>query len=79
MMRFMPKPDRVLSAFGNNIRRLRQKKELSQEALAAKAGVDRAYLSGIESGSRNPGVLSVAKLAKALGVTASELMEGVGP
>jgi transcriptional regulator with XRE-family HTH domain len=50
---------------------------LSQEKLAAKAGVDRAFLSGIESGSRNPGILTVAKLAKALGVTAAKLMEDV--
>jgi transcriptional regulator with XRE-family HTH domain len=75
----MPKPDRVLSAFGNNIRRLRQEKDLSQEALAAKAGLDRALLSGIESGGRNPGVLTLVKLAKALGVSGAKLMEGVGP
>ena len=41
-------------------------------------GVDRAFLSSIESGTRNPGVLTVAKLAKVLGVSISALMEGVG-
>ena len=74
----MPKPDRVLAAFGRNVRRLRDEQGLSQEKLATKASVDRAYLSGIESGARNPGVLTVAKLAKALGVAAAVLMEGVG-
>ncbi len=74
MLHSMPKPDRILSAFGRNVRQLRDEKGLSQEKLATKAGVDRAFLSGIESGSRNPGVLTVAKL----GVTASALMEGVG-
>jgi transcriptional regulator with XRE-family HTH domain len=73
----MPKPDRLLAAFGRNVRKLREEQGLSQEKLATKASVDRAYLSGIESGARNPGVLTVAKLAKALGVSASVLMEGL--
>ncbi len=78
MLPTMPKPDRTLAAFGRNVRRRREEQGLSQEKLAAKAGVDRAFLSGIESGTRNPGVLTVAKLAKALGVSISALMEGVG-
>ncbi len=78
MLPTMQKPDRVLAAFGQNIRRLRQEKELSQEALAVKAALDRAFLSGIESGTRNPGILTVTKLAKALGVSGAKLMEGVG-
>ena len=77
MLPAVPKPDRTLAAFGRNVLQLRTHLELSQEKLAAKAGVDRAFLSGIESGSRNPGILTVAKLAKALGVTAAKLMEDV--
>lgn len=77
MLPVVPKPDRTLAAFGRNVRQLRDKSGLSQEKLAAKAGLDRSFLSGIESGTRNPGVLTVTKLAKALGVTAAQLMEDV--
>ena len=78
MLTAMRKPDRTLATFGRNIRQLREQAGLSQEKFAAKAGLDRSFLSGVESGTRNPGVLTVAKLAKALGVTAAALMEGVG-
>jgi transcriptional regulator with XRE-family HTH domain len=77
MVKAMPISDRVLKAFGRNVRRLREEQGLSQEKLATKASTDRAYLCGIESGSRNPGILTVAKLAKALGVSAAALMEGI--
>lgn len=78
MLPAVPKPDRTLAAFGRNVRHLREQSGLSQEKLAAKADLDRSFLSGIESGTRNPGVLTVTKLAKALGVTGATLMEGVG-
>jgi len=77
MLPAVPKPDRTLAAFGRNVRQLRDSLGLSQEKLATKANLDRSFLSGIESGSRNPGVLTVAKLAKALGVTTARLMEDV--
>lgn len=69
--------DPVLSALGRNIRRRREVIDISQEKLAEKAGLDQTYISGIECGRRNPGIKNVAKLAKALGITASELCEGV--
>jgi transcriptional regulator with XRE-family HTH domain len=42
-----------------------------------KANMDRTYISDIERGMRNPGIKNVARLAEALNVTSSELMEGV--
>ncbi len=69
--------DRTLSAFGLNVLRRREAKGLSQEKLAEKADLDRTYISGIERGVRNPGLISIARVAKALGVTVSELCEGV--
>lgn len=51
--------------------------ELTQEALAERANLDPTYISGIERGMRNPSVLSVVRIAKALGVTTSQLMEKV--
>ena len=55
----------------------RRAKEFSQEALAEKADLDRTYLSDIERGVRNPGIRNVVLIAKALGVTASDLLKGV--
>ena len=73
----MPKRDTVLSALGQNVRRQREARELTQEKLAERAGLDPTYISGIERGLRNPGIKNVAKLAKALGLTTAELCKGV--
>jgi len=73
----MPKRDSVLSALGQNVRRQREARALTQEKLAERASLDPTYTSGIERGLRNPGIKNVAKLAKALGLTTSELCKGV--
>lgn len=62
--------------FGRNIRRLREANGLSQEQLADLANVHRTYLSGVETGSRNPTLEVVERLAKALDVDASILLAG---
>jgi transcriptional regulator with XRE-family HTH domain len=49
-----------------NIRRLRVSRELSQEALAVDAGIDRTYVSRLERGLENPTVAVLEKLARAL-------------
>ena len=66
-----------LNVLGLNVRKRREEKELTQEALAELANLDPTYISGIERGMRNPSVLSVLRIAKALGVTTSKLMERV--
>ena len=73
----MPKRDTVLAALGQSVRRRREARELTQEKLAEKAGLDPTYISGIERGLRNPGIKNVARLAKALGLSTSELCKGV--
>lgn len=73
----MAKRDPVLTAFGQSVRKYRDAKGYSQEELAEKADLDRTYISDIERGTRNPGVKNVVCLAKALGVSSSELMAGV--
>jgi transcriptional regulator with XRE-family HTH domain len=52
---------------GKNVRRLRITAGLSQAALATKMGVDRAYVSGLERGDRNPTILTLWHVAEALG------------
>ena len=73
----MPKRNGILAALGWNVRRRREARDLPQEKLAEKAGLDPTYISGIERGLRNPGIKNVARLAKALGLTTSELCKGV--
>ena len=73
----MAKRHRALSKLGLNLLRCREAKKLSQEALAEKAELDRTYISGIERGVRNPSVLSVVRIAKALGTSVSELGKGI--
>jgi transcriptional regulator with XRE-family HTH domain len=73
----MPKHDPVLAALGHSVRQRREERALTQEKLAEKAGLDPTYISGIERGLRNPGIKNVAKLAKALGFTTSDLCQGV--
>jgi transcriptional regulator with XRE-family HTH domain len=59
---------------GLNVQRLRQNAGLSQEECAHRAKVHQTYLSGVERGIRSPTVLVLAKIAKALGVEADELL-----
>lgn len=54
---------------GMRIRYLRSEMGLSQEKLALKAGIDRTYLAGIESGKRNATITSIEKIVKALEVS----------
>lgn len=69
-------PD-ILLRFGEALRSRRLEAGLSQEELADRCGLDRTYISGIERGRRNVGLRNLGSIAKALGVTVSELLEGV--
>ena len=73
----MPKRDSVLSKLGSNIRTRREALDYSQEKLAEKSDLDQTYISGIECGKRNPGIRNVARIAKALKVSTSELCKEV--
>jgi transcriptional regulator with XRE-family HTH domain len=60
--------------FGITVRRLRLAAGLSQEALAFAAGVERNFVSRIETGSSQPTITTIERLAKALDMRASELV-----
>lgn len=61
--------------FGKALREIRLKKQLSQGDVAEKLGVHRSYISGLERGKRNPSLLTIKKMAKAIGVKPKELLE----
>lgn len=67
----------ILVALGAAIRRQRAKAGLTQKELAARTGVDRAYLNGIEQGKRSPTVVVLTRLARALGTAPSVLVSGL--
>lgn len=65
--------EQQLAEFGLRLRELRLERGLSQEELGSLAELDRTYISGIERGTRNVGLLNVFRIAKALNVHPSEL------
>ncbi|MDZ4796382.1 MAG: helix-turn-helix domain-containing protein [Bacteroidota bacterium] len=58
---------------GENIKRIRTAKNLSQKEVVTAAKLDTAQYSRIETGKTDPSVSTLVKIAKALGVTLSEL------
>lgn len=67
----------ILKRFGQNLREYRHQAGLSQEKLAAKAGIDRTYVGGAERGERNVALINIVRLAEALGIDPARLIEGM--
>ena len=65
----------VLINFGKRVREERTRQNLSQEELAAKAGVHRTYIGMIERAEKNITLLNIQKIARAFGVSNSSLLE----
>ena len=63
-----------VAKFGKKLREARLKKKLSQGDMAKILGVHRTYISGLERGRRNPSLLTVQKVAKALSISPKELL-----
>jgi len=64
----------VRIAFGKRLKRKRQERDLTQEALAEKAGLAPNYVGSVERGERNIGLENIVILAIALGVLPKDLM-----
>ena len=61
--------------FASNLRRYRRMQEISQEALALKAGMSRAYVSEVERELRNISIDNMGLLAEALNVPLKDLVD----
>jgi transcriptional regulator with XRE-family HTH domain len=57
------------------VKRLRKLRKMSQEQLAAKAGISRTYLARIETARQDPTLSTIEKLARALRVKPGRLLE----
>ena len=64
----------IRKVFGANVRVYRLAAGLSQEAVAVRMGVDRAYVSAIERGLQNVTLLTIWQLAESLGVRPVDLL-----
>jgi len=65
----------ISSKLGNNLKKIRTQKGIAQGDISRKLKMDRAYISGIENGKRNPTISSIEKIAQALGVSVDELLK----
>lgn len=72
-------PADPLVAFGERLRRARKELGLTQLAFARREGFNRTYISSVERGRRNPGLINVLRLAQALGLDAATLLDDLPP
>ena len=64
------------STFASNLRKIRLSKHLSQEQLAELSGLHRTYVGSVERGERNISIDNIEALAKSLGVSVAQLLDG---
>ncbi len=76
MVERSPEAQLLLRSFGDRVRRLREGRGLSQEALADHAGLHRTYIGSVERGERTVALLNIYALAAALGVRVRDLLPG---
>lgn len=68
----------ITKDLGKRIQALRKEKTgLSQEKFALKIDMDRTYFASVEAGRRNISIVNIKKIADGLGVSLSELFEGI--
>lgn len=72
-----PSPPKLAATFGTRVRERRERQGLSQMALAESAGMHFTYLGRIERGEQNVTILTLCRLAEALGVDPSTLVKGL--
>jgi transcriptional regulator with XRE-family HTH domain len=65
---------RIATSFGEVLRRHRTTKDLTQEELAFRTGVDRTYIYRLENGLRQPTISTLFSIAAALGVPSTQLL-----
>jgi transcriptional regulator with XRE-family HTH domain len=77
MQRMETPTPRANIVFGQRLRAVRKERGWTLRVLAAKAGVHWTYLGQVERGERNVSLLTILRLAKALGIDAGVLLKGL--
>lgn len=73
---YSEKDRKFLKKLGENIRKYRIQKDISQEELAYQADLDRTYISGIERGERNISVITLKKITDVLKIETHKILNG---
>ena len=60
---------------GENLKRIRTQKHITQTELAKTLEVDKSFISNIENGKTNPTLSTITNLAQALGISTNELLK----
>jgi transcriptional regulator with XRE-family HTH domain len=68
------KDQQLLQQFGENLKKLRESKSISQEHFAYEAGFSRSYYTEVENGKRNISLLNIVKIASLLDIELNELL-----
>lgn len=69
--------DEALKArFGDAVRHRRRELDISQDELAVRSGLNRSYITEVETGKRNVALVNIGRLAGALDVSIAELFSG---
>ena len=69
------KDQKLLEHFGENLKKIRAAKDISQEHFAYEAGFSRSYYTEVENGKRNISLLNIVKIANLLDVELNELLQ----
>ena len=67
----------ICKKFGCRVRDLRIAQGISQEELAQKSGLHRTYIGGVERGERNISLVNIEKIAKALDLSLTDIVDGM--
>ena len=67
--------DEISQKFGANMKKIREAKKMSQGDICRALEVDRAFISNLESGKRNPTLATIKRIADALDVSVDKLLK----
>lgn len=65
----------ILQRFGIRIREVRSARGITQEDLGELSGLSRQYIGDVERGARNISLVNIERIAKAFGISVSELLD----
>ena len=65
---------KISKKLGNNLKKIRLEKGMTQGDICRATGMDRGYISRVESGQKNPTISNLEKIAKALKISPDELI-----